>query len=204
MKFKTPVPLGLMASGRGSNLLNIVRACEEGRLDAYPAIVISNNLNAGALKIARERDIPALYLSSRTHPDAEALDHAIKDALVDHNVNLLVLAGYMKKIGAHTLHTYRNRIVNIHPSLLPAHGGKGMFGMKVHEAVIAAGEKETGVTVHMVNEDYDQGKVLARRAVPVKDSDTIDSLAERVLGVEHELYPTVLQDIIAGRIDLDN
>jgi len=147
--------LGFLASGRGSNMLAIIRACESGRLPASPVLVISNNPDARALQLGSEHGLEALHMSRRTHGDAAALDQAMTAAMQAHQVDLVILAGYMKKIGPQLLSAYAHRILNIHPSLLPKHGGRGMYGMHVHEAVIAAGETETGVTVHLVNAEYD-------------------------------------------------
>lgn len=190
--------LGFLASGRGSNLMAIVQACRDGRLKAVPAVVISNNADSGALALARRETLPAYHLSSKTHPDPMFLDQAIATMLQKYAVDLVVLAGYMKKIGPVTLRTYRHRIINIHPSLLPAYGGQGMYGMAVHEAVIQAGEKETGATVHLVEEEYDSGLMLAQRRVPVHTNDTPAMLAARVLETEHKLYVEVLRNIIDG------
>jgi len=194
--------LGFLASGRGSNLQAILQACRDGRLKATPAVVISNNANSGALALARREALPACHLSSKTHPDPENLDQAITAILQKHGVDLVVLAGYMKMVGPLTLRTYRNRILNIHPALLPNHGGQGMYGMAVHEAVLRAGEKETGATVHLVDGVYDSGLILAQRRVPVHSDDTPDRLAARVLETEHELYVEVLRGIIEGNIKL--
>ena len=198
----TNIKLGFLASGRGSNMQAIIIACRSGKLEAHPAVVISNNISAGALKIARDENIPYYHLSPNTHPETELLDKIITETLGQHGVDLVILAGYMKKIGPVMLNTYRNRILNIHPSLLPKFGGKGMYGMNVHEAVLEAGEKETGVTVHLVNEQYDDGLILASQPVKVMSDDTKESLAARVLEVEHSLYVEVLQGIVSGKIKL--
>lgn len=200
---KEPLKLGFMASGRGSNLQSILSACKDGTLNAVPVVVISNNRDSGALQIASANHIPGAYLSPSTHPDPNQLDKEIAGTLTEYGVELLVLAGYMKKIGPNTLKVFHNRIINIHPSLLPAYGGAGMFGIKVHEAVLAAGEPLTGATVHRVNENYDEGRILAQTEVKVKDTDTPETLAARVLEQEHQLYVKALQDIIAGKINLD-
>ena len=194
--------LGFLASGRGSNLQAILQACRDGRLRAIPAVVISNNADSGALAIARSEAVPACHLSSKTHPDPAALDEAITAVLQKHDVDLVVLAGYMKRIGPVTLRAYRHRIINIHPALLPQHGGKGMYGQAVHEAVIRSGEKETGATVHLVEEEYDNGLILAQRRVPVHNDDTTATLSARVLETEHALYVDVLRNIIEGAIKL--
>ena len=196
------IRLGFLASGRGSNLQSILQACRDGRLRAIPTVVVSNNENSGALALARQEALPAFHLSARTHPDPVKLDEAITAALQKHGVDLVVLAGYMKKIGPVTLQAYRHRILNIHPALLPKHGGRGMYGVAVHEAVIRSGDKETGVTVHVVDDDYDSGVILAQVRVPVIKGDTAASLADRVLQQEHILYVEVLRGIIDGTIKL--
>ncbi len=181
----------------------ILDACREGRLDAEPCVVISNNSDAMVLDRAMAARVPAFHLSSHIHPDPARLDEAILATLEKHRVNLIVLAGYMKKLGPKTLARYRGRVLNIHPALLPKHGGQGMFGHHLHEAVLAAGEKESGATVHIADAEYDEGRILAQKKVPVKADDTPESLAERVLAVEHQLYAETLQRIAAGEIELD-
>ncbi len=180
----------------------IVDACKEGRLDAQPCVVISNNSDSLALERARSEGIPAYHLSSVTHPQPEALDQAILDTLRNHGVNLVILAGYMKKLGPQTLRAYRGRILNIHPALLPKFGGKGMYGRFVHEAVLAAGEKVTGVTIHLVDEEYDHGPVVAQCEVPVMENDTVETLSARVLEREHQFFAETLQEIALGTIVL--
>jgi phosphoribosylglycinamide formyltransferase-1 len=180
----------------------IIDACKAGRLDAVPSVVISNNSRSGAMRRAAREGIPRHHLSSHTHPDPDALDRAICDVLEKHRVELVVLAGYMRKLGPRTLARFRGRIVNIHPALLPQFGGKGMYGLRVHAAVLAAGVKETGVTVHLVSQEYDQGPILAQRRVPVDSQDGVESLAARVLECEHALYPETLQRIASGEIAL--
>ena len=194
--------LGFLVSGRGSNMQSIIAACESGKLAATPVVVISNNASAKALEIARSHNIPAIHLSAATHPQAASLDRAITDTLKQHGVDLVILAGYMKKVGTRLLQVYHNHILNIHPSLLPRFGGKGMYGMHVHQTVLDSGDTWTGVTIHLVNEHYDQGQVLAQEKVAVLPGDTPESLARRVLAVEHELYISVIADIVSGRIIL--
>ena len=181
----------------------IIDACKEGRLHAEPVVVISNNSESGAMERARRENIPAYHLSSATHPDPTDLDAAITRTLKEHSVDLVILAGYMKLLGPQTLTTYRGRILNIHPALLPKFGGKGLYGKKVHEAVLAAGETVTGVTIHVVDERYDAGPILAQREVRVLQGDTADSLADRVLEQEHKLYAETIERIVQGEIDLD-
>ncbi len=194
--------LGLLASHGGSNLGAIIAACREGRIDAAPVVVIGNNSDAFALERARRANIPVYHLSSRTHPDPDALDAAIADALARYEVDLVALAGYMKRLGPRVLDRWRGRIINVHPSLLPEFGGQGMYGPRVHAAVLAAGAAVTGVTIHLVTEEYDQGPTIAQREVPVLPGDTVESLAERVLPEEHGLYVETLGRIARGEIAL--
>jgi phosphoribosylglycinamide formyltransferase-1 len=199
LKDIVPTNIGFLASGRGSNVRAIVDACRNGCIDASPAVIISTNAMSGVLEYAKNENIPHYHLSQQTHPNS---DVAITETLIQHDVSLVVLAGYMKKIGPHLLKTFKNRIINIHPSLLPKFGGKGMYGIKVHEAVLAAGEKETGVSIHLVNDEYDQGQILTQQKVSVEPNDTPESLAARVLAIEHELYKSTIHKIISGKLVL--
>lgn len=181
----------------------IIEACKSGALQAEPRVVISNNSRSGAMERAAREGIPARHLSTATHPDPAALDQAILQTLQEHGVEVVCLAGYMRKLGPRTLSTYRNRVLNIHPALLPKFGGKGLYGERVHAAVLAAGEKESGPTVHLVDEHYDHGPIVAQRRVPVLPDDTVETLAARVLEQEHRIYPETLQRIATGELDLD-
>lgn len=194
--------LGFLASGRGSNMQAVIDGCKSGRIAAQPRVVISNNSASGALQRAQREGLDYAHLSSVTHPDPQQLDRAIRDALREHDVDLVILAGYMRKIGPETLAEYAGRIVNIHPALLPRFGGKGMFGHRVHEAVLAAGVEVTGVTVHVVDAHYDHGQILAQRQVPVQPGDTPDSLAQRVLEHEHDLLVETVARIASGELAL--
>ena len=200
----TKLSLGVIASHGGTNLQAIINACAHGSLDAEIRVVISNNSRSLALERARRAKIPAAHLSSVTHPDPECLDAAIADTLTSHGVQLIALAGYMRKLGPRTLSRYRNRILNIHPALLPKFGGQGMYGERVHAAVLAAGESISGVSVHLVDEEYDRGPVIAQSKVPVLPNDTPDTLAARILEQEHLLYPQTIQRIASGDINLDS
>ncbi len=194
--------IAFLASHRGSNMQAVIDACGEGRLDATPAVLVCNNRNAEAIRRAGKHGIPAYVLNAARHADPADLDRAILTALEKHGSELILLAGFMKKIGPRVLSAYRGRILNVHPALLPKYGGKGMFGAHVHQAVLAAGEKVTGVTVHLADDEYDQGKILAQAEVPVLAGDSIETLAARVLEKEHELLVSTLRRIVSGDINL--
>jgi phosphoribosylglycinamide formyltransferase-1 len=168
--------LGFFASHGGSNMQAIVDAAKGGVLKARPALLISNNRNSQATARASREQIPFRVMNSITHPDPGALDEAMLAALREHRVDLIILAGFMKMIGPKVLAAYEDRILNIHPSLLPKFGGHGMFGHHVHRAVLEAGEQRTGVTIHLVNGEYDQGRIIAQAEVPVSPDDTVESL----------------------------
>lgn len=194
--------LGFLASHGGSNMQAIIDACKEGRLAADPVAVISNNSGSTALQRAEREGIFGIHLSSATHPDPERLDEAILGVLEEHRVDLVILAGYMRKLGSRTLQRFKGRVLNIHPALLPKYGGAGMYGRLVHEAVLAAGENVTGITVHLVDEEYDHGAILNQCQVPVLDGDTADTLSARVLQREHQFFVETLQLIVTGKISL--
>ncbi len=196
------IRLGLLASHSGSNLGAIIAACREGRIAATPVVVIGNNSGAFALERARHAGIRVVHLSNQTHPDPAALDTAMAATLAAHDVDLVVLAGYMKRLGPQMLERWRGRIVNVHPSLLPKFGGKGMYGERVHAAVLAAGEAVTGATIHHLTEEYDQGPIIAQVLVPVEPGDTAATLAARVLPHEHALYVDTLARIARGDLIL--
>jgi phosphoribosylglycinamide formyltransferase-1 len=184
--------IAAMASHGGSILQAVLDACHSGELAAEVVLVVSNNSDAQALKRARSAGIATLHLSSRTHPDPDALDKAITDALQQAGADWLLLAGYMKKLGPNTLNAYRNRILNTHPALLPKFGGQGFYGRRVHEAVLAAGEHESGATVHLVDETYDSGPILAQVRVPIRNNESAASLEERVKVAERKLLLATL------------
>jgi phosphoribosylglycinamide formyltransferase 1 len=194
--------LGFLASHGGTNLQAILDACADGTIKAQAAVVISNNSRSAALSRARNAGVATAHLSSATHPDDGALDNAILETLRTHNVELVVLAGYMKKLGPATLAAFHNRVVNIHPALLPRHGGTGLYGEAVHNAVLDSGETESGATVHLVDGEYDHGAVVAQVVVPVIAGDTPTTLATRVLEQEHGLYVDTIRKIATGELVL--
>jgi phosphoribosylglycinamide formyltransferase-1 len=185
--------VAVAVSGRGSNLEALLRALGADA-PARVVLVVSNRADAAAVEHAQAHGVPAEVL-----PDpADAADWL--ERLARHRVDLVVLAGYLKLVPAGVIARYRDRILNVHPALLPAFGGRGMYGHHVHEAVLASGVRETGATVHLVDEVYDRGRVLAQGRVPVLRGDTPEALAARVLAVEHRLLPAVvLAAAAAGR-----
>lgn len=185
--------IAVFASGRGSNFEALHRAIVEQKISAQIVVVISNNSTSGVVHLAQSFGIPALHLSQRQFPDTKEFQHAVLNALKSFNVNFIVLAGYMKKLDAAVIREYHRRIINIHPALLPKFGGEGMYGMHVHSAVIAAGEKVSGATVHFVDEEYDRGAIIAQQKISVSATDTPESLAAKVLTVEHTLLPLVIK-----------
>jgi len=194
--------LGFLASHGGSNMQAILDACSSGQVPAHPRLLICNNAKAKALARAEESGLPAKLINQQTHPDFAQRDLAIRDALLDAQVQLVILAGYMKKIGPALLEAYQNRILNIHPSLLPSFGGQGMYGLRVHAAVLSAGEAQSGASVHIVDADYDGGPVLSQAKAPVLEGDTPETLQARVLEQEHRLYPATIAAVAKGELKL--
>jgi phosphoribosylglycinamide formyltransferase-1 len=193
------VRIGVLASREGTILQAVLDAAVCGQLDAEVSIVISNNGDAGALAKAQAASVRAVHLSATTHPDPDELDAAILGALREARVRLVLLAGYMKKIGPKTLAAYPGRVLNTHPALLPAYGGKGMYGRRVYESVLAAGENHTGVTVHRVDGEYDHGDIVAQVRVPILEGDDVESLSARVREVERRFVVQTLQALVHGR-----
>jgi len=192
--------LAVLASGGGSNLQAIIDAAQKGEIDAQVVLVISNNSKAGALERARRHGIQALHLSAGRFDTPEAFDARLLGVLANHRIDLVILAGYMKLLSPSVVKAYRGRILNIHPALLPSFGGQGMYGSRVHQAVIESGAKFSGVTVHLVDEQYDHGPIVAQRVVPVLDDDTPQTLAQRVLVEEHKIYKAVIQLFAENRV----
>ncbi len=194
--------LGILVSGRGSNMTAIIDACEKGNLLANVEIVISNNPDAEALVTAKERKINAIHFDASVCENPELLDTSICNVLCDYEVDLVLLAGYMKIIGPMVLSMFEGKILNVHPSLLPKYGGQGMYGINVHRAVINAGEEMSGATIHLINSHYDKGRILAQKSIIVDEYDTPETLAKKVLEIEHALYVETVHKIIEGQITL--
>lgn len=195
----TPLRLGFLASHTGSSLRAIVAAIGEGSLEAEAVLVVSNNADADALAFAREQGLPVRHLSATTEGSPEAADHAIADAMEAAGADLIVMSGYLRKLGPETLGRFEGRVLNIHPALLPRHGGQGMYGRRVHEAVLRDGDEVCGATVHLVDAEYDHGPMLMQAEAAVLPDDTVETLQARVMALEPELYLEVLKTIVEGR-----
>ena len=194
--------LAVFASGEGTTLAAILEAARLRELHASVALVLSNNRESGALSKASAAGVPIAHMSRVTHPDPAALDQAMCAVLDAEMIDVIVLAGYMRKIGPETLKQYGGLIINTHPSLLPKHGGHGMYGQRVHEAVLAAGDTESGVSVHLVDAQYDAGSVVAQEKVPVVEGETVGTLEAKIRALERRFLCKVLQDIAIGRVQL--
>lgn len=178
--------VGVLCSGGGSNLQVLIDRAQTGELGGRIAWVVSNNGSAFALERARRAGIEAVHASAKSLGSPEAVESRLLELIDRDRVQVLVLAGYMKALPESVLRRLPGRVVNIHPALLPAFGGRGMYGHHVHEAVIARGAQWTGVTIHLVTENYDEGPILRQRVVAVRPDDTSETLGARVLAVEHD------------------
>lgn len=185
--------IAVFASGRGSNFEALHHAIAEQKISAKIVVVISNNSSSGALALAQSFTIPAFHISQQQFSDPSLFQQKILETLRSFGTNFIVLAGYIKKLDPAITRAFPERIINIHPALLPKYGGEGMFGMNVHNAVIAAKEKESGATVHFVNEEYDNGGIIAQQKIRIDPNDTPETLAAKVLKVEHELLPSIIK-----------
>lgn len=194
--------IAVLASGGGSNLQAILDHFDRlgERRGGSVVLVASDRSNAGALERAAKRNIPGVVIATEKYPKRAKLDAL----LTEHDIDLIVLAGYLKLVPASVVDRFGGRIVNVHPALLPAFGGPGMYGQRVHHAVIDAGVRVTGVTAHFVDNEYDRGRIIAQWPVPVFGTDDAGTLAARVLRVEHIVYPRVVDAVAAGRTTLDN
>ncbi len=191
----------MFASGRGSNFEALYHAILSQQIAARIVVVISNNSQSGALALARSFSIPAFHISRQQFENNGAFNHKILETLHAHGAQIVVLAGYMKKVDGAVIREFRDRIINIHPALLPKYGGEGMYGMHVHKAVIDAKEKYSGATVHVVDEAYDHGKILLQDIVEVDLNETPESLAAKVLKIEHRILPEVVKLIAEGKLN---
>ncbi len=192
-KERSRARVAIFASGAGSNAEALIQGSHRIESSYSVVLLVSNNSRCGAMNLAAMYDIPRFHISDATHPDRKGYVQALLNTLRRQKTDVIALAGYMKRLPDEVIERYRHRIINIHPALLPKFGGAGMFGAYVHEAVLQAGETETGVTVHEVEGEYDTGPILAQVRIPVLPGDTAETLSDRVRLSEHALYPDVLQ-----------
>ncbi|MGR9073334.1 MAG: phosphoribosylglycinamide formyltransferase [Gammaproteobacteria bacterium] len=191
--------VSFLASHGGSSARKIIGAIRGGSIPAETGVLITNNPDSAIFRWCQDNEMPVHCINGKTHPEPEAEDLAILRELERVGTDVVVLSGYMKKIRAHTLAAYSGQILNIHPSLLPKHGGHGMYGDRVHQAVLAAGDKFSGASVQIIDEEYDEGPVLAQRRVPVEPSDSVETLRARVQAVEGDLYIEALREFLQSK-----
>ena len=187
--------IAILASGGGSNAEALLKAMQEPSFPATPVLILTNNPKAGVLEKATRYGVPSVILDHKTYPSREAYDAALVTAVQLMKPDLILLAGYMRILTPVFFKAFAGKVLNIHPALLPKHGGPGMYGHHVHEAVLDAGDRESGPSVHWVTEGVDEGEVILQERVPVLPGDTAESLAERVLAAEHRAYPKALAQV---------
>ncbi len=195
-----PLKLGFLASGGGSSARAIIEAVRAGALDAEARLLVSNKKDAPALAMAQALGVPTQVIP--TVSDPETADARLAEALDGHDVEFIVLSGYLRQLGPKTLARYQGRILNIHPGPLPRFGGHGMYGRRVHEAVLASGEAASAVSIHIVDEEYDRGPLIAEKPVPVEAGDTVEALEARVRAAEPAFFVECLQRLAAGDLRL--
>ena len=189
--------IAVFCSGGGSNFKSIYRSIAEKPLNAEVVLCLSNRSQCGAMEFAHEQGIATVHITEKQFGTFDEFAAAMVKRLKDAQIDIVLLAGYMRKVPDAVVRAFPDKMLNIHPALLPKFGGEGMYGMYVHSAVLEAGETQSGATVHFVNEEYDKGKILLQRAVPVLQGDTPELLAARVLACEHQLYPDALEKLLA-------
>lgn len=187
------VKIGVLISGSGSNLQSIIDNINSGKIKGKIEVVISNKKSAYGLERARNNNIDAVYINSKLYNDTDNYNNAIIKELKKRNVELVVLAGYLKILSQEFVKEYKNKIINIHPSLIPSFCGMKYYGLKVHEAAVNYGVKVTGATVHFVNEEADAGPIIMQETVRVTDNDTPETLQKKVLEIEHKILPEVIK-----------
>lgn len=196
------IRIGVLASGNGTNLQAIMDACTRGEIPGRVVVVLSNNPKARALDRARLAGIPAVAMHHRAFPDRDTFDAKLVEILHSYEVDLVCLAGFMRVLGSSFIRQFPDRIMNIHPALLPAFGGLGMYGDRVHQTVLDSGVRFSGCTIHFANEAPDGGPIILQAVVPVLDTDTPQTLAERVVAEEHRFYPEAVRLFAEGRLQV--
>jgi formyltetrahydrofolate-dependent phosphoribosylglycinamide formyltransferase len=196
-----PLRLAILASGQGTNLQNIHQQIMSGELPGVElALVVSNNSSSGAMEYARAHGIATEHISAVRQGSQDAADEALLKTLREHMIDFVVLAGYMKKIPSSVVREFTGRIINVHPALLPAFGGEGMYGIRVHSAVIESGERYSGATAHLVSEHYDEGPIILQESCEVHADDTAETLSERVREIEFRLLPRAIK-LLAEKLE---
>lgn len=185
--------IAILASGNGTNAENIIRYFQQKAGEVQVALVVANRQHVNVFKRAEDVHVPCIYISKEKWATGEE----VVKFLADYRVDFIVLAGFLAKVPDAVLHAYPQRIINIHPSLLPKYGGKGMYGDRVHQAVVEAGERESGITIQYINEHYDEGDIIAQFRCPVFPEDTAEDVATRVHALEYEHYPQVIEQLLA-------
>ena len=189
--------IGILASYNGSGFQTIKKACDEGILNAQVIVLVSNNTNANALKTAEQMQIPNFIINAKKYPN-EDLDKKIAELFKEFNCDYIFCSGYMKIIGSKLISEFEEKIINTHPALLPSkYGGKGMYGRFVHEAIIKNNEKKSGVTIHFVNEKYDDGRIILKKEIELRDHETVDSLEDRIKDLESEAIIEAFEKLLA-------
>lgn len=194
--------IGVLISGSGTNLQSIIDNVEKGQIDGKITVVISNKADAYGLERAKKHNIKTVFVDQKDYEDSESYNEAVLKELKNSGVELVVLAGYLKILSRHFIETYRNRIINIHPSLIPSFCGKGYYGLKVHEAAVNYGVKVSGATVHFVDEEADSGPIIIQETVKVDYTDTPEKLQKKVLKIEHKILPLAVKLFCEGRLDV--
>ncbi len=197
------IRIGVLVSGGGTNLQAIIDATKKGEINGEVVLVISSKRDAYSLERARKHGIEGIYIGRRDFSDNDAFSKAMADELEKRGVMLVCLAGFLKKLSPNFVKMFKDRIMNIHPALLPLFGGEGLYGHYVHEAVLKSGVKVSGCTVHFVDEEYDKGPIILQQDVPVIEGDTPESLAARILKEEHKIYPKAIRLFAEGRLKIE-
>lgn len=197
------INIGVLVSGGGSNLQALIDAVEKGEIEGKIALIISSNPEAYALERARKHSIEGIYIGKNNYPSLAERSNRILEILKERNIDLIVLAGYMNQLGTEIIQSFSNRIINIHPSLIPSFCGKGFYGQRVHQAALDYGVKITGATVHFVDEGMDTGPIILQEAVAVEVEDTVETLGAKVLAIEHKLLPQAVKLFAEDRLRVE-
>lgn len=194
--------IAFLASHNGSSAKAITDACFNDDIKASPTLMISNNAKSKALEWSADKGLKTICLNEKTQGTIENLDQAIAQKLIDEKIKLVICSGYMKLIGPETIHAVHGHILNMHPSLLPAYGGKGMYGSRVHEAVKAANEEKTGITIHLVSHEFDKGRIIAQKEIALTQDESALDIEEKVKAAEPDFYIKTIQKILSGELNL--